>query len=52
MLLEKRVINAAISDSLGFGGHNAAILLKNLSKSGFINEFIRKTQTKIRRISR
>ncbi|WP_196599500.1 beta-ketoacyl-ACP synthase II [Pectinatus frisingensis] len=24
----KRVINAAISDSLGFGGHNAAILVK------------------------
>ena len=26
----ERVINAAISDSLGFGGHNAAILLKKL----------------------
>ena len=25
---KKRVVNAAISDSLGFGGHNAAILLK------------------------
>ena len=26
----EKVINAAISDSLGFGGHNAAILLKKL----------------------
>lgn len=27
---KKRTVNAAISDSLGFGGHNAAILLKKV----------------------